>query len=168
MRTYNLNTLFPYSVGFDRFDKLFDMAARAAARDGSYPPYNIIKAGEDQYRITMAVAGFTEDDLEIVFQDNVLVVRGKAKEAQDEGVTYLHRGIATRAFEHSFQLADHVKVSGARLANGLLDIELVREVPEAMKPRRIAINHEVPQQQQIEGRVEGTTVEGQAEQREAA
>jgi molecular chaperone IbpA len=83
-------------------------------------------------------------------------------------VTYLHRGIATRAFEHSFQLADHVKVSGARLANGLLDIELVREVPEAMKPRRIAINHEVPQQQQIEGRVEGATVEGQAEQREAA
>ena len=169
MRTYNLNTLFPYSVGFDRFDKLFDMAARAAARDGSYPPYNIVKAGDDQYRITMAVAGFTEDDLEIVSQDNVLVVRGKAKEAEGEQVTYLHRGIATRAFEHSFQLADHVRVSGARLANGLLDIELAREVPEAMKPRRIAIGRGgAPQQQQIEGRAQSTTVEAQAEDKQAA
>jgi len=140
MRTYNLNTLFPYSVGFDRFDKLFELAARAATRDVSYPPYNIVKTGEDQYRITMAVAGFTQDDLELVFQDNVLTVRGKAKEPQDEQVTYLHRGIATRAFEHTFQLADFVQVSGAKLENGLLDIELVREVPETMKPRRIEIS----------------------------
>ena len=140
MRTYNLHSLFPYSVGFDRFDRLFELAARNAARDVSYPPYNIVKAGEDHYRVTMAVAGFTQDDLEIVSQDNVLVVRGKAKEPeQDEQVEFLHRGIATRAFEHTFQLADFVQVKGAKLENGLLEIELVREVPEAMRPRKIEI-----------------------------
>jgi len=159
MRTYNLSTLFPYSVGFDRFDKLFETAARTAARDVSYPPYNIVRTGEDQYRITMAVAGFTADDIEITAQDNVLTVRGKARDADEEQVTYLHRGIATRAFEHSFQLADFVRVSGARLENGLLDIELVREVPEAMRPRRIEITHG-PEPKVIESRL--------AEEKEAA
>lgn len=137
MRAYNLNSLFPYSVGFDRFDKLFEMAG---ARDVSYPPYNIVKSGENQYRITMAVAGFSEEDLEIVAQENVLTVRGRIKEPEQE-VAYLHRGIGTRAFEHTFQLADYVQVRGARLNNGLLDIELVREVPEALKPHRIQIGH---------------------------
>jgi molecular chaperone IbpA len=138
MNAYNLNSLFPYSVGFDRFDKLFDAASRAAGRDVSYPPYNIVKVGEDQYRVTMAVAGFSEDEIEIVSKENVLTVRGRAKEPQEQ-VTYLHRGIGTRAFEHTFQLADHVLVKGAQLENGLLDIDLVREVPESKKPQRIAI-----------------------------
>jgi molecular chaperone IbpA len=138
MNAYNLNSLFPYSVGFERFDKLFDAAARAAGREATYPPYNIVKLGTDQYRITMAVAGFGEDEIELVSQENVLVVRGKVKEPQEQ-VTYLHRGIGTRAFEHTFQLADYVQVNGAQLQNGLLDIELVREVPEAMKPQKIAI-----------------------------
>ncbi len=146
MRTYNLNSLFPYSVGFDRFDKLFEMAG---ARDVSYPPYNIIKTGENQYRITMAVAGFAEDDLEIVAQENVLSVRGRIREPEQE-VTYLHRGIGTRAFEHTFQLADYVQVKGASLNNGLLDIELVREVPEALKPRKVQIGHAVAQPKTVE------------------
>lgn len=139
MRNIALTNLFPYSVGFDRFDQLFDWVNREGARDLSYPPYNIAKAGEDKYRITMAVAGFTENDLELVTKENVLTVRGKIRE-QEENVQYLHRGIAGRAFEHSFQLADHVRVSGASLANGLLTVELVREIPEAMRPQRIQIN----------------------------
>ncbi len=158
MTRYDLSPLFPYSVGFDRLDQLFD-AAFSGGRDTSYPPYNIVRAGEDQYRITMAVAGFTEDDLELVAQDNVLVVRGKASEPE-EGVAYLHRGIARRAFEHRFQLADYVRVAGAKLANGLLDVELVREVPEAMKPRRIAINHA--------GGPEPKVIEGQKTEQKAA
>ena len=148
MTRYDLSPLFPYSVGFDRFDKLFETAF--AGRDTSYPPYNIARTGEDQYRITMAVAGFTEDDLELVAQENVLTVRGKAAEPEN-GTVYLHRGIARRAFEHRFQLADHVRVAGARLANGLLDIELVREVPEAMRPQKIAINPG-PEPKVIEGK----------------
>ena len=146
MRAYNLNSLFPYSVGSDRFDKLFEMAG---ARDVSYPPYNIVRAGEDHYRITMAVAGFSEDDIEIVAQDNVLTVRGRIQEPEQEQV-YLHRGIGTRAFEHTFQLADYVQVKGASLNNGLLDIELVREVPEALKPRKIQIGRGTPEPKVVE------------------
>ena len=149
MTRHDLSPLFPYSVGFDRLDKLFETAF-AGARDTSYPPYNIARTGEDQYRITMAVAGFGEGDLELLVQENVLTVRGKASEPEN-GVTYLHRGIARRAFEHRFQLADHVRVAGAKLANGLLDIELVREVPEAMKPQKIAINRSGPEPKVIEG-----------------
>lgn len=145
MRSYNLTPLFPYSVGFDRFDKMFETVG---GRDVSYPPYNIVKAGDDQYRITMAVAGFSEDDLEIVSKENVLTVRGKVNEPKEE-VTYLHRGIGTRAFEHTFQLADYVKVKGASLKDGLLNIELQREVPEEMKPRKIAITHESGAQRTI-------------------
>jgi molecular chaperone IbpA len=137
MRSVDLSPLFRYSVGFDRLDELFDTAFRSNAQENAYPPYNIAKTGEDQYKITLAVAGFGEDDLEIVAKENMLTVRGKGAEA-DEAV-YLHRGIARRAFEHRFQLADYVQVTGANLANGLLDVQLVREVPEAKKPQQIKI-----------------------------
>ena len=136
MRNVDLSPLFRYSVGFDRLDQLFDAAFRNA-QDNTYPPYNIVKTGDDSYKITLAVAGFGEDDLEIVVKENMLTVQGRGAEADD--AVYLHRGIGRRAFEHRFQLADYVKVSGANLANGLLDIQLVREVPEAMKPQQIKI-----------------------------
>ncbi len=138
MRNFDLSPLFRSSVGFDRLDKLFDAAFREASRDVSYPPYNIVKTGQEQYRITMAVAGFGEGDLEIVAQDNVLHVKGQLKEPERE-VEYLHRGIAQRAFEHHFQLADHVRVVDASLDKGLLSIQLERVVPEAAKPRKIGI-----------------------------
>ncbi len=152
MRSFDLSPLFRYSVGFDRLDDLFETAF-GSAQESSYPPYNIVRTDQDSYRITLAVAGFSEDELEVTVKDNLLVVRGKAKDAEkEEGVTYLHRGIARRAFEHRFQLADYVKVTGARLNNGLLDIELVRELPEAMKPHKIEIATEArPQPKVIEG-----------------
>lgn len=141
MRSFDLTPLFRHSVGFDRLDELFETAFRNAAQENSYPPYNIAKTGEDTYRITLAVAGFGEDDLEIISKENLLTVRGKGpdKEAALSSKTYLHRGIAKRAFEHRFQLADYVRVNGANLNNGLLDIDLVRELPERMKPQQIAI-----------------------------
>ena len=138
MRSVDLSPLFRYSVGFDRLDELFDTAFRSGAQDNSYPPCNIAKTGDDTYLITLAVAGFGEDDLEIVAKENLLTVRGKSGGEADKTV-YLHRGIARRAFEHRFQLADYVKVSGANLVNGLLDVQLVREVPEAKKPQQIKI-----------------------------
>jgi molecular chaperone IbpA len=137
MRQVDLSPLFRYSVGFDRLDQLFDAAFRNSGQDSAYPPYNIVKTGDDAYKITLAVAGFGEDDLEIVVKESLLTVKGKGAEADD--AVYLHRGIGRRAFEHRFQLADHVKVTGAGLVNGLLDIQLVREVPEAMKPQEIKI-----------------------------
>jgi molecular chaperone IbpA len=137
MRNVDLSPLFRYSVGFDRLDELFDTAFRNSAQDNAYPPYNIVKTGDDAYKITLAVAGFGEDDLEIVAKENLLTVKGRGGEADD--AAYLHRGIARRAFEHRFQLADYVKVTGASLANGLLDVQLVREVPEAKKPQQIRI-----------------------------
>lgn len=137
MRTYDFSPLFRSTVGFDRVSRLLDAALQT--EDGAgYPPYNIEKTGEDAYRIVMAVAGFGEDDLEIVANENSLVVKGHARR-DEEGVTFLHRGIAGRAFERRFQLADYIRVSGARLENGLLLLDLVREVPEHMKPRTIAI-----------------------------
>lgn len=139
MRTLDLSPLFRSTVGFDRLDKLFDTAFREAARDVSYPPYNIVKKGDNNYRVTMAVAGFGEQDLDITAHENMLIVKGQAGQAPDADVEYLHRGIAQRAFEHRFQLADHVKVVGARLVNGLLDVELERQVPEQLKPRKIEI-----------------------------
>lgn len=139
MRSFDLSPLFRSSVGFDRLDKLFDSAFREAARDVSYPPYNIAKTGADSYRITMAVAGFGEADLDIVVHDNMLSVKGQQKDAAAKEIEYLHRGIAQRAFEHRFQLADHVRVVGARLTNGLLDIDLERLVPDEKKPRKIEI-----------------------------
>ena len=152
MRAFDLSPLFRYSVGFDRLDDLFENAFRNT-QEVSYPPYNIVKTGQDAYRITLAVAGFSENDLELVVKENLLTVRGKVTDGEkDKDVTYLHRGIAGRAFEHRFQLADHVHVTGARLTNGLLDIELVRELPEAMKPQRIEIGAGTPKPKVIEGK----------------
>jgi molecular chaperone IbpA len=138
MRNLDLTPLFRSTVGFDRLDKLFDTAFREASRDVSYPPYNILKTGENRYRIAMAVAGFAEKDIDLTVHDNVLTVKGQLQD-QENGVEYLHRGIAQRAFEHRFQLADHVKVTTAQLSNGLLQVELERVVPEELKPRKIEI-----------------------------
>ncbi|HVJ54397.1 MAG TPA: Hsp20 family protein [Aliidongia sp.] len=138
MRTYDLSPLFRSTVGFDRLARLVDSATRVDESTFSYPPYNIEKVGEEAYRVTMAVAGFSVDEIDITVHENTLTVTGTAKE-DDKSRQYLHRGIAGRAFERRFQLADHIKVNGASLVNGLLDIELVREVPEQLKPRKIAI-----------------------------
>jgi molecular chaperone IbpA len=129
------------SIGFDRFNDLFEsMIEGTDDRFDTYPPYNIEKAGEDQYRIVMAVAGFTMKDLNITTQREALIVSGKAEEREDQGITYLHRGIAARAFQRTFRLADHIKVTGAEMHDGLLTINLVHEVPEEAKPRMIPIN----------------------------
>ena len=138
MRSFDLSPLFRSSVGFDQLDKMFDTAFREASRDTSYPPYNIAKVSADTYRITMAVAGFANGDLDLTVHDNVLIVKGQISRPEKD-VEFLHRGIAQRAFEHRFQLADHIKVTGADLHNGLLDIHLKREVPEQMKPRKVTI-----------------------------
>jgi len=138
MRTFDLTPLFRSSVGFDRLWQALDAAAQANDSSASYPPYNIEKVSEDNYRISMAVAGFGEGDLEIISHEDSLIVKGRAK-ADPEGVAFLYRGIAARAFERRFQLADYIRVNGARLVDGLLYIDLVREVPEAKKPRRIEI-----------------------------
>ena len=139
MRTFDLSPLFRSTVGFDRMSQLLDSALRVDEAQLSYPPYNIEKTGEDSYRITMAVAGFGQDDVSIVSQENSVTISGKAQEVP-EGVEYLHRGIARRAFQRRFELADHIKVKGAELVNGLLHLELVREVPEEQKPREIKIS----------------------------
>jgi len=138
MRTYNLDLtpLFCSTVGFDRIGGLLDTAFNSEAP--SYPPYNIEKVANDQYRITMAVAGLNESDLDITQNNNTLIVTGD-QEKDEVDSKYLHRGIATRAFERQFELADHVNVTNAGLENGLLVIELKREVPEELKPRKIAI-----------------------------
>ncbi len=139
MRTLDFAPLLRSSIGFENLNRLVDFATRG---DGdSYPPYNIEKLAEDAYRISMAVAGFSRDELELTVQDNVLIVIGKAEpKAEEAERQFLHRGIAKRAFERRFQLADTIKVTGAGYADGLLNIELKREVPEHKKPRRIAID----------------------------
>jgi molecular chaperone IbpA len=137
MRTVDLTPLYRSIVGFDRMAHLIETAARQDVAAG-WPPYNIEQTGEDAYRIELAVAGFGEADLDIELKDGVLTVVGKKAPAETEK-RYLHRGIAERGFERRFQLADHVHVTGAELVNGLLVIDLVREVPEALKPRKIAI-----------------------------
>ena len=128
---------FPFAIGFDRTIQLLNRAEHLHDTS-NYPPYNIELISEDQYRIVMAVAGFSQDELEIQSEHQSLTVTGK-KQKKDEEVTYLHRGIAARDFEHKFQLADHVKVNSANLENGLLEIHLKREVPEALKPKKIEI-----------------------------
>jgi molecular chaperone IbpA len=138
MRNYDLSPLLRSGIGFDRFDRLFENLSRQDEAAPGYPPYNITKSGEDDYRITMAVAGFGEDDVEITLTDRNLVIKGKPLPEQ-EGAAYLHRGIAGRAFERRFELADDIKVVGGRLENGLLHVDLVREVPEHKRPRRIEI-----------------------------
>jgi len=147
MRTFDLSPLYRSTVGFDRMFGLLDSLASADASAQTYPPYNIERTGEDAYRVTMAVAGFGEDDLTVEVKENTLTVKGEKKqEASDGEQEFLYRGIASRAFERRFQLADHVEVKGANLANGLLHINLVREIPEAMKPRTIAIGGRKPRQ----------------------
>ncbi len=141
MRAFDISPLLRSSIGFDHVNRLFDLANRLDESAVSYPPYNIEKRGEDSYRITMAVAGFRLDELDVTVKENSLTIASKAADAANEaeGVTYLHRGIARRAFERRFELADTVKVVGAQLTDGLLHIELKREIPEAKKPRQISI-----------------------------
>lgn len=135
--TLDFAPLFRTAIGFDRLARLMDTAQEAAAAP-SYPPYNIERTGEDSYRLTMAVAGFGRDDLDVQVRDNTLVITGRVAAEQPRGEV-LHRGIAGRAFERRFVLADHIVVEGAELENGLLHVGLKRVVPEALKPRRISI-----------------------------
>jgi molecular chaperone IbpA len=143
MRNFDLSPLLRASVGFDRFDKLFETAFGEAGREQGYPPYNIVKTGKDTYRVTLAVAGFGPEDVDITVHENQLVVKGQISKPE-QGVEYLYRGIAQRAFEHRFQLADHVQVVNANLVNGLLDVQLKREVPEALQPRKISVGAAAP------------------------
>ncbi|UWR07323.1 MULTISPECIES: Hsp20 family protein [Ruegeria] len=138
MRSFDFAPLHRATVGFDQIADIMDRVMTSEVSQPSYPPYNIEKTDADAYRISIAVAGFAEDDLTIEVKENALVVAGK-KATEDTKRTYLHRGIATRAFERRFALADHVRVTGANLENGMLHIDLKREVPEALKPRRIEI-----------------------------
>ncbi|WP_172328536.1 Hsp20 family protein [Mangrovicoccus sp. HB161399] len=138
MRSFDLAPLYRATVGFDQIADLMDRVLATDVSRESYPPYNIEKTADDTYRISIAVAGFTEADLTVELKDHALVISGrKAEEAAPR--TYLHRGIATRAFERRFTLADHVRVTGAATENGMLHVDLKREVPEALKPRQIEI-----------------------------
>ena len=139
MRTFDLSPLYRSSIGFDRMASLLDSAFSAEQNQPSYPPYNIELIDDDEYRITMAIAGFQPDELSVVVEQNTLKISG-TKNAADKSGKFLHQGIAARNFERRFQLADHVKVSAANNENGLLHIELKREIPEAMRPRTIEIN----------------------------
>jgi len=138
MRAFDLTPLYRATVGFDQIADLMDRALASDVGQNTYPPYNIEKTDDDAWRISIAVAGFSEDDLAIEVKDRSLLVTGRKATAEEER-NYLHRGIATRAFERRFHLADHVRVTGAAHENGMLHIDLIREVPEALKPRRIEI-----------------------------
>ncbi len=138
MRTFDFAPLYRATVGFDQMADLMDRVLTDTSTSTSFPPYNIEKTADDGWRISIAVAGFGEEDLSVDVKESTLVVSAKKAEAEDSR-TYLHRGIATRAFERRFTLADHVRVTGASHVNGMLNIDLVREVPEALKPRRIEI-----------------------------
>ena len=146
MRTLDLTPLFRSTVGFDHLARLVEGVSRLDDQTLAYPPYNIEKLSEDAYRVTMAVAGFAESDLDITVKGQTLTVTGSAKKEETAPQNFLHRGIAGRNFERRFQLADHIKVANAALINGLLHIELVREVPEALKPRNITIGSQLTQQ----------------------
>lgn len=139
---FSLAPLFRHSVGFDRFDDLINTALRADQANG-YPPYDIVRDEDGHYRIIMALAGFSQDDIQITVQDSELKITGRPPGQPDEGLTWLHRGIARRAFERTFKLADYVLVSDASLANGVLTVMLHRHVPEEKKPRTIPINSSV-------------------------
>ncbi len=152
MRTFDFSPLYRSTVGFDRMASLLDAAASDTGN--GYPPYNIERTGEASYRITMAVAGFGDSDISIEAQQNKLTITGKKEAADDEQVKYLHRGIATRSFQRQFELADYVEVKSAALENGLLHVDLAREIPEAMKPRTIAISQGSSHQPSIEGKVD--------------
>ena len=139
MRHVDFSPLYRSTVGFDRLFSLLDSMGQPEQSSPAYPPYNIERTGENAYRISMAVAGFGEDDLDIEAKENTLTIKGSQDKVEDESTEVLFRGIAARNFERRFQLADHVRVDNAWLENGLLHIDLVREVPEAMKPRKISI-----------------------------
>lgn len=142
MRTFDLTPLYRTTVGFDRLFSLLDSYGGLDGSAPSYPPYNIERTGENAYRISVAVAGFTENEINIEVKENTLAIRGEkeTREKETEGEV-LYQGIAARSFERRFQLADHVEVKGASLENGLLHVDLVREIPEAMKPRQIPIGN---------------------------
>jgi molecular chaperone IbpA len=148
MRTFDLAPLYRSTVGFDR---LFSMLDGFEAAPG-YPPYNIERTGENDYRITVAVAGFSESELSIVSKENTLTIKGEKQLKQDNNGEVLYQGIAARAFERQFQLADYVQVKGANLENGLLHVELVREIPEAKKPRQITIGNGSAKPQVVEAK----------------
>lgn len=152
MRTIDFAPLYRSTVGFDRLFDLLDSASGFETEAVAYPPYNIERLDENEYRITMAVAGFTQDDIKIDVKEQSLTIRGDKKPEEKER-QYLHRGIAARAFERRFQLADHVEVRGADLKDGLLHIDLVRNVPERLKPRTIPIGASAPKQ--VEAHVAG-------------
>ena len=139
MRTFDFAPLYRASVGFDQIADMMDRVLSSDGTQSTYPPYNIEKTSDDTYRISVAVAGFSDDDLTVEVKENALIVAANKADDDVADRTYLHRGIATRAFERRFQLADHVHVSGAAHEDGMLHIELKREVPEALKPRRIEI-----------------------------
>lgn len=158
MRNFDLAPLYRATVGFDRIADMMDRVLASDVSQPTYPPYNIEKTAEDAYRISLAVAGFTDEELSVEVRENALIV--SARKAEDDGErTFLHRGIATRAFERRFALADHVRVTGAVHENGMLHIDLKREIPEALKPRRIEI--------QSGDSVEVKAVEGKAETTQA-
>lgn len=140
MRSFDLAPLYRSTVGFDRLFSMLDQTSGLEAPTQSYPPYNIERTGENAYRISVAVAGFTDKDMSIEVKEQALTIRGEKAAGEGEAKPdYLHQGIAARAFERRFQLADHVKVTGAKLANGLLTIDLQREIPEEKKPRAIPV-----------------------------
>lgn len=152
MTHIDLTPLYRSTIGFDRMANLLDSAMRGEQTSNGYPPYNIEVTGENEYGITLAVAGFEEDELNLQVENGVLTVRGKkASNEDDKNRRFLHQGIAYRSFERKFNLADHVEVRGAELKHGLLTIQLVKEVPEAMKPKTIAIN----------GKTSGSAIEHQ-------
>ena len=145
MRTFDLAPLYRSTIGFDRLFSMLDQVAGYDGAGSSYPPYNIERTGENAYRITLAVAGFSDADLSLEAKENTLTIKGeKQAKSEEKNGEVLYQGIAARAFERTFQLADHVEVRGASLENGLLHVELVREVPEAMKPRQIPIKGAAP------------------------
>ncbi|MCX7354834.1 MAG: Hsp20 family protein [Alphaproteobacteria bacterium] len=151
MRSFDFAPLFRSTVGFDRLASALESSLSAEDSAFSYPPYNIEKTGEDTYRITLAVAGFGESEIEIVQHEDTLSVVGEKKGQNGQAAQYLYRGIAGRAFKREFQLADHVRVTGASMDNGLLHVDLVREVPEAMKPRKIEVKRASGDKTLIEG-----------------
>jgi molecular chaperone IbpA len=150
MRPFDFAPLYRSTVGFDRLVQMLDGVSGLEADAPAYPPYNIERLGETEYRITMAVAGFSDPEIKIEVKENALTVAG-TKAADNKERAFLHRGIATRAFERRFQLADHVEVKGADLKDGLLHIDLVRNVPERLKPRTIAIGGEQTKQLAVQG-----------------
>ncbi len=153
MRHVDFSPLYRSTVGFDRLFTMLDSLAQPEGGQTTYPPYNIERTGEDAYRISMAVAGFSDEEISIEAHRNVLTVKGERKEESDsEGSDLLYRGIASRAFERRFQLADHVEVVGATLKNGLLHIDLKRNIPEELKPRKIEITAAPAKAKQIEAK----------------